>query len=138
MSPLAAGRGLGPHSAPKSARAASTKKPAVAPKPGTEKKSDGKAGRGAAARPAALAEPRGGKADDLKMIKGVGPKLERLLHSMGFYHFDQVANWTGRQIAWVDENLKGFKGRVTRDHWVAQAKRLASGQETEFSKRAKY
>ena len=72
------------------------------------------------------------------MIKGVGPKLERLLHSMGFYHFDQVANWTGRQIAWVDENLKGFKGRVTRDHWVAQAKRLASGQETEFSKRAKY
>ncbi|MAQ86314.1 MAG: NADH-quinone oxidoreductase subunit NuoE [Maritimibacter sp.] len=91
-----------------------------------------------AKRPAALDGAREGKADDLKKIKGVGPKLESLLHSLGFYHYDQVASWTAEEIAWVDDNLEGFKGRVTRDQWVKQAKVLAAGGETEFSKRAKY
>jgi NADH-quinone oxidoreductase subunit E len=79
----------------------------------------------AAARPAGLTAARDGRPDDLKLIVGVGPVLERLLHSLGFYHFDQLANWTAAEIAWVDENLEGFKGRVTRDKWVAQAKDLA-------------
>jgi len=87
--------------------------------------------------PARLDMARDGKADNLKLIKGVGPKLENLLHSMGFYHFDQIADWTADEVAWVDENLEGFKGRVTRDGWVAQAKTLAAGGETEFSKRNK-
>ncbi len=87
-------------------------------------------------RPAALEAARDGAADDLKKIKGVGPKLEALLNSLGFYHFDQVAGWTAEEVAWVDENLEGFKGRVTRDDWVAQAKILAAGGETEFSKRS--
>lgn len=81
----------------------------------------------AAAKPAGLAAARGGKADDLKLIKGVGPKLEALCHRLGFYHFDQIAGWTPAEIAWVDENLEGFKGRVTRDEWVAQASDLAAG-----------
>jgi NADH-quinone oxidoreductase subunit E len=79
----------------------------------------------AAAKPTGLAAARGGKPDDLKIIKGIGPKLEVLCHSLGFYHFDQIANWTAAEIAWVDDNLEGFKGRVTRDQWVAQAKVLA-------------
>ncbi len=91
-----------------------------------------------ASRPASLTGARDGKADDLKMIKGVGPKLEELLHGLGFYHFDQIAAWTPAEIAWVDDNLEGFKGRVMRDDWVAQAKVLAAGEETEFSNRAKY
>jgi NADH-quinone oxidoreductase subunit E len=78
------------------------------------------------AKPAGLGEARGGQADDLKLIKGVGPKLEKLLHSLGFFHFDQIANWTAEEIAWVDENLAGFKGRVTRDDWIVQAKVLAT------------
>lgn len=86
-------------------------------------------------RPEALSGPRDGGADNLKEIKGVGPKLETLLNTMGFYHFDQIANWTADEIAWVDANLEGFKGRVTRDDWVAQAKILAAGGDTEFSKR---
>ncbi|WP_127104069.1 NADH-quinone oxidoreductase subunit E [Pararhodobacter zhoushanensis] len=86
-------------------------------------------------RPAALEGARDGKADDLKKIKGIGPKLETLCNSMGFYHFDQIAAWTPQEIAWVDSNLEGFKGRVTRDEWVSQAKQLAEGGETEFSKR---
>ncbi|MBL8562391.1 MAG: NADH-quinone oxidoreductase subunit E [Gemmobacter sp.] len=78
-------------------------------------------------RPEALSAARDGRPDDLKLIKGVGPKLEALLHSLGFYHFDQLAHWTAAEIAWVDENLEGFKGRVTRDEWVQQARDLAKG-----------
>jgi len=86
-------------------------------------------------RPATLSAPRDGGADDLKRIKGIGPKLEKLCNDMGFYHFDQIAAWTADEVAWVNANLQGFKGRVSRDEWVAQAKLLASGAETEFSKR---
>lgn len=93
---------------------------------------------GAGTRPASLAAAREDTPDDLKLIKGVGPKLEVLLHSLGFYHFDQIAGWNDAEIAWVDQNLEGFKGRVSRDDWVAQAKILAAGGATEFSKRAKY
>ncbi|MEM6373120.1 MAG: NADH-quinone oxidoreductase subunit E, partial [Pseudomonadota bacterium] len=88
-------------------------------------------------RPETLDAARDGKADNLKMIKGVGPKLEALLNRLGFYHFDQIAAWTMDEVAWVDQNLEGFKGRVTRDKWVVQASDLATGAETEFSKRAK-
>ena len=87
------------------------------------------------AQPERLSEARGGQADDLKQIKGVGPKLEILLNSLGFFHFDQVAAWSDDEAAWVDDNLQGFKGRVTREEWVSQAKILAGGGETEFSKK---
>ncbi len=79
-------------------------------------------------RPAALDGPRGGKADDLKLIKGVGPKLEKLCNKLGFWHFDQIANWTPAEVAWVDENLEGFKGRVSREDWIVQARDLAAGK----------
>ena len=73
----------------------------------------------------------------MKKIKGVGSKLEALLHRLGVFHFDQVAGWSDGEIAWVDDNLEGFKGRVVRDNWVSQAKILADGRETDFSARAK-
>ena len=88
-----------------------------------------------AIRPEALSAARDGGADDLKMIKGVGPKLEIMLNELGFYHFDQIAGWSAAEVAWVNDNLAGFKGRVSRDNWVEQARKLASGQETEFSTR---
>ncbi len=87
------------------------------------------------ARPAALAEARTGGPDELKRIKGVGPKLEAMLHSLGFYHFDQIAAWSVEELAWVDEHLEGFHGRASRDDWVGQARILAAGGETEFSRR---
>jgi predicted flap endonuclease-1-like 5' DNA nuclease len=89
-----------------------------------------------AAKPATLEAPREGGPDDLKRIKGIGPKLEETLHGLGYYHFDQIANWTEGEIAWVDSNLEGFNGRASRDAWVEQAKVLAAGGETEFSQRA--
>ncbi|NCQ24231.1 MAG: NADH-quinone oxidoreductase subunit NuoE [Rhodobacteraceae bacterium CG17_big_fil_post_rev_8_21_14_2_50_63_15] len=88
-------------------------------------------------KPKILKSARKSGADDLKLIKGVGPKLEKMLHNMGFFHFDQVAAWTQGEVSWVDENLEGFKGRVSRDNWVEQAGLLAQGKETEFSARAK-
>ncbi|MEP1198547.1 endonuclease [Tateyamaria sp.] len=88
-------------------------------------------------KPETLSAARDGVPDDLKQIKGVGPKLEGVLHSMGFYHFDQIAAWGADEIAWADQNLVGFKGRVSRDDWVSQAKTLAEGGTTEFSKKVK-
>ncbi|MAM61710.1 NADH-quinone oxidoreductase subunit E [Maritimibacter sp. UBA3975] len=88
-------------------------------------------------KPRTMKAPRKAGADDFKQIRGVGPKLESMLNDMGFYHFDQIAKWTDEEVAWVDQNLEGFKGRVSRDNWVDQAKSLASGEETEFSKRVK-
>lgn len=96
-----------------------------------------KADPAAPARPRALKAARGGKPDDLKLIKGIGPKLEALCNRLGFYHFDQIAAWTPAEIAWVDDNLEGFSGRVTRDGWVAQAAALARGGETAHPVRVK-
>lgn len=92
-------------------------------------------GENEGSKPTTLTAARDGGADDLKQIKGVGPKMEGMLNGMGFFHFDQVAAWTGAEVAWVDANLKGFRGRVSRDNWVDQAKTLAAGGETEFSKK---
>jgi NADH-quinone oxidoreductase subunit E len=92
---------------------------------------------GEAGKPEMLDAPRDGKADDLKMIKGIGPKLEGVLNGLGIWHFDQIAAWGADEVAWADQNLVGFKGRVSRDGWVEQAAALAKGLETEFSKRAK-
>lgn len=78
-------------------------------------------------KPAMLSAPRGGAADDLRLIWGVGPILAKMLNGMGVYHFDQIAAWTPKELAWVDANLEGFKGRAVRDAWVEQAKKLATG-----------
>lgn len=74
-------------------------------------------------KPSALKEPRGGNKDDLKKIKGVGPKLEETLNGLGIFHFDQIAKWSRKEIIWVDDYLS-FKGRIDRDGWIAQAKNL--------------
>lgn len=81
---------------------------------------------GAGMRPAGLTAPRDGRADDLKIIRGIGPQLEILCHSLGYFHFDQIATWAPEQIAWVDNNLEGFRGRVSRDRWVPQAKAIVA------------
>ena len=108
--------------------------PAAAPAPTAEEPAAAPARTAEEAEPETLSAPRGGGADDLKLLKGVGPKLEQTLNALGFYHFDQIAKWTDAEIAWVDTRLK-FKGRIERDGWIEQAKILAAGGETEFSKR---
>ena len=80
-------------------------------------------------RPAAITKPA--TPDDLKLISGVGPKLEGVLHGLGIYTFAQVASWKKAERDWVDGYLK-FKGRIERDDWVKQAKALAKGGEAEY------
>ncbi len=78
-------------------------------------------------QPELLNAAREGRRDDLKLIWGVGPKVEELLNKLGIYHFSQIAAWTERNLKWVDQNLEDFRGRAVRDKWIEQAKKLASG-----------
>ncbi|WP_246765179.1 ATP-binding cassette domain-containing protein [Aminobacter sp. SR38] len=102
--------------------AASTPKPTAA-KPAASKP--------AAAKPSApktisnvLAAPRGGVADRLIAIKGIGPVNEKKLNEHGIFHFDQVAAWKKSDIAAAEAYL-AFDGRIEREDWVGQAKALA-------------
>lgn len=72
--------------------------------------------------------------DDLTKIKGVGEKIQTALNELGVFTFSQIASWNEDNVAWVDEYLV-FKGRIKREDWINQAKILANGGETEFSKR---
>ena len=75
----------------------------------------------------ALFNPPEGDADDLKVISGVGPALEEKLHDLGITKLSQIANFSDEDIEKVDEVLN-FKGRMTREDWIGQARRLAEGQ----------
>jgi len=65
-----------------------------------------------------------GELDDLQLINGVGPKLERKLHRLGVYHYEQIAEFTAEDIQLLDSKLKTYKGRVKRDKWPMQARKL--------------
>ncbi|MCL5778714.1 hypothetical protein M1105_17195 [Limibaculum sp. FT325] len=75
-----------------------------------------------AAKPAGLLDAAPAKADDLKLIKGIGPALEAQLNGLGVYTFAQIAGFSDADLAWVDENLTAFKGRCFRDDWIGQAR----------------
>lgn len=105
-----------------------SKKPA-ANKPATNKMLAAKATskpatKKALSAPKKLDAPRNDQKDNLKVIKGIGPKIEGQLNALGVYHFDQIAEWNRATIGWVDDHLS-FKGRIDREKWVQQAKTLA-------------
>lgn len=85
-------------------------------------------------RPQGLAAARGGAKDDLKRIRGIGRVNEGKLNDLGIFHFDQIAGWSASHAAWVNTFL-AFPGRIEREDWIAQAKILAEGGETEFARR---
>jgi predicted flap endonuclease-1-like 5' DNA nuclease len=62
--------------------------------------------------------------DDLKLIVGIGPVLERMLHRLGVATYRQVAHWSERDIDEIDAKLPEFPGRIRRDGWVTQAREL--------------
>lgn len=123
--------------------------PAAKPKPAAKAKPAKTAATPKAEKPAAAARaakagglqrltaPRAGKADDLKEIEGIGPAMEKLVNGLGFYHFDQIAGWGEADVASVDAEMKGFKGRIARDRWVAQAKIIVTEGLEAFRERAK-
>jgi predicted flap endonuclease-1-like 5' DNA nuclease len=62
--------------------------------------------------------------DDLQLIKGVGPAIERTLHDLGIFSFDQIASISESDINRVAERLKGFRSRIYREDWIGQARTL--------------
>jgi predicted flap endonuclease-1-like 5' DNA nuclease len=72
--------------------------------------------------------------DDLKRIRGVGVLLEKKLNAMGVATYEQIANWTADDVGTVNAKLE-FKGRIERENWIEQARILASGGHTDFSRR---
>ena len=91
------------------------------------------ASAGAAAdAPSATAASTGTGADNLRLLKGVGPKLAALLTQLGITRFDQIATWNEADVTLIDSQLGNFKGRIVRDNWIEQARFLASGDITGF------
>jgi predicted flap endonuclease-1-like 5' DNA nuclease len=92
---------------------------------------EGMAGIGEAVRVAADLVPveplPPAEGDDLKRIKGVGPKVETILHGLGVTTFAQVAAWDEAEVDRIDARLGAFAGRIRRDDWRAQARLLAAG-----------
>jgi predicted flap endonuclease-1-like 5' DNA nuclease len=85
-------------------------------------------------RPPGLVAARGGKADDLRLIKGIGPQNERRLNALGVWHWAQIGAWTHDNALWVGSYL-AFPGRIEREQWIAQARTLAQGGQTAFAAR---
>lgn len=107
--------------------------PAVAPAP--EPQPEATPTAAAATEGAPKIAPAVGEPDNLRLIKGVGPKLNTLLISLGVTRFDQIAGWKEAEINEVDQYLGTFSGRITRDAWIDQAKFLAKDDIAGFEKK---
>jgi len=117
------------------------KKKAAPKKRVTAKKAPAK--RKAAPKPKAKAKPKpkvlykdgptDGPKDDLKLIKGIGPKFEGDLNGKGIYYFRQIANWKAADVTMVEGVIESIPGRIKRDEWVRQAKGLAKGSSAKAS-----
>lgn len=110
-------------------------RPHMAP-PGGQREGRGLAGEAAAAASdvagaivgASIHSKLGGSdgpADDLLLLKGIGPKLAETLRSLGFHRFEQIASLSANEVERLDEQLGAFRGRLTRDRVVEQAAYLA-------------
>lgn len=71
---------------------------------------------------------------DLKRIRGIGVLIEKKLNALGINSYEQIANWTADDIEIVSQSLD-FRGRIERENWIEQARILAAGGQTEFSRR---
>ena len=113
--------------APKAASIAKPKTaaPVAKPKPAAKPK----------AAPKPKATPKIVIPDNLELLKGVGPKLNTLLKSLGVTSFEQVANWSAADVREIDARLGTFAGRISRDNWVDQAKLLVAGDVKGFEKK---
>ena len=80
-----------------------------------------------APRPKSAVQQAEAKADDLTKLKGVGPKAAEAIVAAGITSFAQIAGWSDEDVAWADENIKGAKGKASRDDWRGQAKALLEG-----------
>ncbi len=78
-------------------------------------------------KPLLFDAPMGGKRDELSLIWGIAEKLETRMNDLGIWHFNQIADWTPHNVTWFETTIEGFKGRVERDKWIEQCKKLGTG-----------
>jgi large subunit ribosomal protein L21 len=120
-----------PAKAPRKAKAAPAEETAAAEAPVDDKveaSTEAAPEKKAAKKPTAKkAAPAADFVDDLKMIGGVGPALEKKLNAAGITSLKEIAAWKKADIARFDEELD-FKGRIDREEWVQQAKDLVAGK----------
>lgn len=64
--------------------------------------------------------------DDLKKINGIGPFIEKKLNDIGIYTYEQISQFDTELIAQITDAIQFFPGRINRDDWVGQAKKLMS------------
>lgn len=76
-----------------------------------------------------------GPADNLLLIKGVGPGLVRLLNGLGVHRFDDIASWMPEDIEMINSHLGQYRGAIIRDEWIQQARLLALGDIDAFQQR---
>ncbi|MBM3562492.1 MAG: hypothetical protein FJX16_04815 [Alphaproteobacteria bacterium] len=119
---IAAAESIAPTSAEPALEAAASGAKALNEKAAQMRAPNGRLAAGA--RPATLLAPRGGAADDLARIKGLGPKSVEKLHALGVFHYDQIAGWSDDNVKWIEASI-GLAGRVKRSGWVEQAKALS-------------
>lgn len=83
-------------------------------------------------RPPVLAAPLGLGKDELVLVKGIGPRNEKVLNELGIFHFCQIADWSAAEAEWIGHAMT-FPGRIEREHWIEQARVLCAGEETDYA-----
>ncbi|MDN5114700.1 hypothetical protein [Aliarcobacter butzleri] len=73
------------------------------------------------------------KIDNFKKIKGINSQIEKNLYSLGIFHYEQIANWTNKNVEWIEGFLE-LPFHVRNNQWVEQARILKNGNETTYSK----
>lgn len=111
--------------APAGATANASAPPPASSATGAASVSTAPAKKPAASKSSAKPAKSDGK-DDLKKISGVGPRIEEKLNGMGVTTYAQIAAWTTADVKHIDETLS-FRGRIDREKWIIQAKKLAKG-----------
>lgn len=73
-----------------------------------------------------------GPPDNLRLLKGVGPKMVAQLNEFGITRFDQLAGLTETEVALLDKRMGAFQGRIARDRLAEQARYLERGDKDGF------
>lgn len=102
-----------------------------APKKETKKAEPKVEAKAAAPKAKPAAKKATGKADDLKKIEGIGPKIASTLVEAGVATFAELAKTDAAKIS---EIIAGVRGNHVTDTWPAQAKLAAEGKWDELKK----
>ena len=86
-------------------------------------------------KPSSIAKSADGT-DDLKLIRGIGPKNEKVLNDLGIYRFCQIGAWSADNAEWVGHYI-AFPGRIERERWIGQGRLLCAGIETDYARQVK-